>query len=112
VPTRTAALVRHMPVEDLQAVAALGWRAVDSDRLGDWRLRASAGFTDRANSVLAMGDPGCPPDQAVNRAVQWYLARQLRPLIMVPLPFAAGLGGAAFEDHRCYLYRHWPRPAG
>ena len=45
---------------DLERLAALGWRASDEERLGDWLLRAAGGFTGRANSALAIGDPGTP----------------------------------------------------
>ena len=43
---------------ELEQVAAFGWRAQETVRLGEWLLRASGGFTQRANSVLAVGDPG------------------------------------------------------
>ena len=33
--------------------------------LGDWLLRASGGFSARANSVMAIGDPGVPFEEAV-----------------------------------------------
>ena len=37
----------------------------ETARLGGWRLRAGAGFTGRANSVLPLGDPGLPLDDAI-----------------------------------------------
>lgn len=36
----------------LQAVMAAGWRAADTGHVGGWLLRATGGFTGRANSVL------------------------------------------------------------
>ncbi len=39
-------------IADLELAAAEIWRAPDEGRLGDWLLRAAAGFTSRANSVL------------------------------------------------------------
>ncbi len=80
-----------MSVEDLEAVAALGWRATDSERLGGWLLRASGGFTGRANSVLPLGDPGLPLDEAIDAAVAWYAARGLPTRFLVPLPAAAAV---------------------
>ncbi len=51
-------------IPDLERRAALGWRAPEEERLGDWLLRAADGFTGRANSALANGDPGRPLDRA------------------------------------------------
>ena len=50
---------------DLQRLSALSWRPLETARLGGWRLRAGAGFTGRANSVLPLGDPGLPLDEAI-----------------------------------------------
>ena len=44
-------------VEDLERAAALHWQARETEPLGEWRLRAAAGFTGRANSALPVGDP-------------------------------------------------------
>lgn len=63
----------------LEAVAADGWRAVEQDRLGDWLLRASSGFTARGNSALTGGSPGLPLEQAVAVTEVWYAARHLPP---------------------------------
>ncbi|MER6820587.1 GNAT family N-acetyltransferase [Streptomyces cellulosae] len=63
--------------EELARVAARGWRPVESERLGGWELRAAAGFTRRANSVLPLGDPGLPLDDALTAVRRWYAARGL-----------------------------------
>ncbi|MEO3975940.1 GNAT family N-acetyltransferase [Streptomyces sp. CAU 1734] len=68
---------------ELSRVTARAWQPVESERLGEWELRASAGFTRRANSVLAAGDPGLPLDEALARAVEWYAARGLTPRLQV-----------------------------
>ncbi|MFG2312161.1 GNAT family N-acetyltransferase [Streptomyces sp. NPDC048566] len=62
---------------ELARVAARAWRPVESEWLGDWELRAAAGFTRRANSVLPLGDPGVPLDEALARVRDWYAARGL-----------------------------------
>ncbi|MFD4504319.1 GNAT family N-acetyltransferase [Streptomyces sp. NPDC058457] len=62
---------------ELARVAARGWRPVESERLGEWELRAAAGFTRRANSVLPLGDPGLPLDAALAAVRRWYGARGL-----------------------------------
>jgi N-acetylglutamate synthase len=73
-------------IGDLEAVAAQGWRAPEEAPLGEWRLRAAGGFTGRANSALAAGDPGMPLAEAVSHVRRWYAARNLPPMIAVPYP--------------------------
>ncbi|MFF7792367.1 GNAT family N-acetyltransferase [Streptomyces sp. NPDC007991] len=63
--------------EELARVAARAWRPVESERLGDWELRAASGFTRRANSVLPLGDPGVSLDEALDAVRRWYGERGL-----------------------------------
>ncbi|CAL9298084.1 Mycothiol acetyltransferase [Streptomyces sp. enrichment culture] len=63
--------------EELARVAARAWRPVESERLGDWELRAASGFTRRANSVLPLGAPGVPLDDALDAVRRWYGERGL-----------------------------------
>ncbi|MEV8597166.1 GNAT family N-acetyltransferase [Streptomyces sp. NPDC052012] len=63
--------------EELARVAARAWRPVESERLGEWELRAAEGFTRRANSVLPLGDPGMPLDAALDAVRRWYGERGL-----------------------------------
>ena len=87
-PTRRAAAHLALGLEALEDVASDGWRPFEQDWLGvrgqGWRLRAAGGFTGRANSVLAIGDPGLPLPDAVDVASRWYLARGLPPRFSVP----------------------------
>ncbi|WP_066947375.1 GNAT family N-acetyltransferase [Streptomyces lushanensis] len=69
--------------EELARVGARAWQPVESEPLGEWRLRASAGFTRRANSVLPLGDPGAPLDEALERVRRWYGERGLPAYIQV-----------------------------
>ncbi|MGI5457763.1 GNAT family N-acetyltransferase [Streptomyces sp. CA-249302] len=62
---------------ELARVATRAWRPVESERLGEWELRAAAGFTRRANSVLPLGDPGIPLDEALGVVRRWYGERGL-----------------------------------
>jgi N-acetylglutamate synthase len=73
-------------IAELEAVAALGWRATEEDRLGGWLLRAAEGFTGRANSALAAADPGVPLPTATQAVRHWYQARGLPAMIAVPYP--------------------------
>ncbi|MFC7885048.1 GNAT family N-acetyltransferase [Streptomyces sp. NPDC057376] len=63
--------------EELARVASRAWRPVESEWLGDWELRAAGGFTRRANSVLPLGDPGMPLDEALTAVRRWYGERDL-----------------------------------
>ncbi len=62
---------------ELARVTARGWQPVESEALGEWELRFADGFTRRANSVLALGDPGIPLDQALSFVRGWYAERGL-----------------------------------
>ncbi|MFJ4919645.1 GNAT family N-acetyltransferase [Streptomyces sp. NPDC088725] len=63
--------------EELARAGARAWQPVESETLGGWTLRASSGFTRRANSALALGDPGLPLDEALERVRRWYEERGL-----------------------------------
>lgn len=78
----------NISIADLETRAARGWRAAQEERLGGWLLRAAGGFTGRANSALAIGDPGMPLAAAVQQVCAWYQARGLTPMIAVPFPMA------------------------
>ncbi|MFF9057728.1 GNAT family N-acetyltransferase [Streptomyces sp. NPDC014882] len=62
---------------ELARISARAWRPVESERLGEWELRAASGFTRRANSVLPLGDPGLPLDAALDAVRRWYGGRGL-----------------------------------
>lgn len=76
--------------EELARVSARAWRPVESERLGEWELRAADGFTRRANSVLPLGDPGVPLDEALTSVRRWYAARGLPAYVQT----ATGAEGA------------------
>ncbi|OIJ85143.1 GNAT family N-acetyltransferase [Streptomyces colonosanans] len=62
---------------ELARISARAWQPVEREQLGAWELRAAAGFTRRANSVLPLGDPGLPLDEALEVVRRWYAARGL-----------------------------------
>ncbi|HVW79355.1 MAG TPA: GNAT family N-acetyltransferase, partial [Mycobacteriales bacterium] len=78
-------------VAEVQQIAAFGWRAQETVRLGEWLLRAAGGFTQRANSVLAVGDPGCDLAAALDVASDWYAERGL-PLVVMQADEASPSG--------------------
>jgi GNAT superfamily N-acetyltransferase len=88
-PPRRGRPHRTIDWRDLERVASDGWRAVEQERLSGpdgWLLRASDGFTGRANSALAVGDPGLPLALALDRVEAWYAARGLPARVAVPWP--------------------------
>jgi GNAT superfamily N-acetyltransferase len=83
-PVRAAPPHQALSVGDLELLMAKHWQAQEQDRLGGWLLRATGGFTNRANSVLAVGEPGMPLDAAVLKVGDWYADRGLRPVAASP----------------------------
>ncbi|MFJ3854979.1 GNAT family N-acetyltransferase [Streptomyces sp. NPDC090085] len=81
--------------EELSRVAARSWQPLESERLGGWTLRAAAGFTRRANSVLPEGEPGIPLDDALARVTSWYARRDL------PAYVQAATGAAGTQELLC-----------
>ncbi|MFH8443824.1 GNAT family N-acetyltransferase [Streptomyces sp. NPDC018026] len=81
--------------EELVRVAARSWRPVESERLGGWELRAAGGFTRRANSVLPLGDPGLPLDEALTAVRRWYGERGL------PAYVQTSTGAAGTQELLC-----------
>jgi GNAT superfamily N-acetyltransferase len=73
-------------VEELERLAARTWRGLEEQAYGDWLLRAGGGFTGRANSVLAVGNPPAPLPDAVAEVTRWYAERGLPPRAQVPTP--------------------------
>jgi N-acetylglutamate synthase len=67
-------------MHELERVMAQGWPPLERASLGGWLLRAGAGFTGRANSVLPLGDPGRSLPEAVDDCERWYDERALRRL--------------------------------
>ena len=94
--------LRRVDVEQLFLTTALGRPAVETQYVGEWLLRASSGWTGRANSVLPAGDPGLPFSDAAKQAEAFYLERGLPPLALVRLgsPEAEAFGELGWTDAR------------
>jgi RimJ/RimL family protein N-acetyltransferase len=76
VPPRPSVRLRVPPVE-AQHRAAGCWPAPVTEPLGRWLLRAAGGFSRRANSALAAGDPGLDFTEAVDGVERFYAGRGL-----------------------------------
>lgn len=71
---------------ELERIAALGWQAEHQAWVGRWLLRASDGFTGRANSVLPLGHLDLDLDEALDEVTAWYAGYDLPPRCAVPAP--------------------------
>lgn len=74
-PSRTPAAV-------LERLGVEAW-AVELEPLGEWTLRAAAGFTGRANSCLAVGDPGVPVARAAEAIEAYAVQHEIAPMAQV-----------------------------
>ena len=100
-----------MDIDDLERAAARHWQAPQTEPLGEWLLRAAAGFTGRANSALPVGDPGVPLPAAVTYIEDWYRRRALPPMIVVPGPLHNGAAPAPLDHflaERSWVLRSGP----
>ena len=97
-------------IVELERVAAAHWRGTEEQWLGDWLLRAAEGFTGRANSVLPLGDPGLPLDDALASVTDWYRTRGLPPMIVVPTATDTEPTGQALDNH--LSERRWTTRSG
>jgi ribosomal protein S18 acetylase RimI-like enzyme len=109
-------------IRDLEEAAAAGWRAPEETMMkgdrrgqgrrvggGGWLLRAAGGFTGRANSALATGDPGMPLADAVGEVCRWYTVRGLPALVSVAYPIG---DPDADPVDRFLAGRGWPVRSG
>jgi ribosomal protein S18 acetylase RimI-like enzyme len=76
VPPRPSPRMR-VSAEQACLLSNASWPAVHTEPLGDWLLRASGGFSARANSVMAVGDPGVTFSVALDRVLTFYAANGL-----------------------------------
>ncbi|WNI17548.1 GNAT family N-acetyltransferase [Actinacidiphila sp. ITFR-21] len=109
-PVRRGPGVPAVTAEELERIASRAWPAAETSALGGWTLRASGGFTRRANSVLVGGDPGMPVDRALAEVARWYGDRGLIPYLQVPdsSPLGAALDGRAWIREGDTLVRTAP----
>ncbi|MBK1788884.1 GNAT family N-acetyltransferase [Prauserella cavernicola] len=65
----------------IENACADAWPALTERRLGGWRLRAAGGFTGRANSALAVGDPGTGLASALETVCDFAHAQRIDPVV-------------------------------
>jgi len=86
-------------IREIERASSQTWPATEVVRLGGWELRASGGFSHRANSACPIGAPplGEPIGEmrdALSEVVDFYRHRGLAPLFQVPLPSYQALDSA------------------
>jgi len=86
VPPRPPVRMR-VSARDAEAHTAALWTTVETAPLGAWVLRHETRPTGRlrkrANSCLAMGEPGVPIAAALHSVAAWYADRGRDPLVQV-----------------------------
>lgn len=86
----------------LDRLADRGWPALEREELEGWTLRASAGVTNRANSVLTAG-PVPDLGRAIGGAEDWYASRDLPTVFQVSPASPGGLSeelrGRGYRPH-------------
>jgi ribosomal protein S18 acetylase RimI-like enzyme len=88
----------------LERECAEAWPALVDQPLGEWRMRAAAGFTGRANSTLTLGDPGVRIADALVRTVSFAESHGIQPCAHVVVGSPAEVeiarqGWIVDEDH-------------
>jgi GNAT superfamily N-acetyltransferase len=73
---------RRISAHDLQRHMLRSWLAWH-ERLGEWTLRAGGGFTGRANSCHAVGDPGVPIREAAELIIGYAADHDIPPMAQV-----------------------------
>lgn len=69
--------------DTLLAIAADGWGFAESTDVDGWHLRASEGFTHRANSAWPIGPLNRPLPEALDAVRAWYAGQDLPALVQV-----------------------------
>jgi GNAT superfamily N-acetyltransferase len=86
VPPRPSVRLR-VSAREAESHAAPLWPGVERSGLGEWEIRHEPEAVDRlrkrANSCLAMGDPGMPLEDAASAVVAFYTARERPPMVQV-----------------------------
>jgi N-acetylglutamate synthase len=88
----------------LESECATAWPALVDEPLGEWRMRAAAGFTGRANSTMTLGDPGVGIADALVRTVGFAERHGINPCahVVVGSDAEAGIasqGWVVNQDH-------------
>lgn len=106
VPPRPSVRQR-VSAREAEGHALVMWPTVTTRQLGEWVLRSETAprgrLLKRANSALALGDPGVPLDDALAAVVGFYAPRGREPMVQVE---------AGSTAHRHATDRAWTEVEG
>lgn len=85
VPPAPARRASRAAVARLERLRSAAWPAPVQRELGGWLLRAAGGYTKRANSALALGDPGIPVETALEQVRVFAGEHGAAPLVQAPV---------------------------
>jgi ribosomal protein S18 acetylase RimI-like enzyme len=74
---------QRIGADELHAVMVRGWRPIETTDCGGWLLRASGGFTGRANSALVAPEPVGDLPARLSAVRRWYDDRDLPAKLQV-----------------------------
>jgi ribosomal protein S18 acetylase RimI-like enzyme len=85
----------------LECACADAWPPLVREQLGEWRLRWADGFTGRANSALAVGDPGVGFPEALRTVREFAHSHGITPAVQVVQgsPAEAAIEGTGWVTH-------------
>lgn len=99
VPPRPSRFAR-LSADEVARRCAASFRPLETEQVGDWVLRYTGGTDGPPDSILPIGDPGIPLDDALERARAFYARHDRTPVAQV---VAGSATQAALED------RGWTR---
>ncbi len=67
-------------IHQIEEVSLTTWPALQTAFYDGWVLRFAEGFTRRSNSVNALYPSTLDPAQKIEHCVQWFQAREIRPV--------------------------------
>ncbi|MBP2370833.1 GNAT family N-acetyltransferase [Pseudonocardia parietis] len=85
VPPAPARRASRAAVARLERLRSAAWPAPVRRELGGWLLRAAGGYTKRANSALALGDPGILVEAALEQVRAFAREHGAAPLVQAPV---------------------------
>lgn len=91
-------------IRQLEARALKALPALEEEQYDGWVLRATRGYTGRANSAAPLGGGRLPAADKIRYAEEWYRARNLPPMIRLT-PAARPPGLDAMLEGRGYELR-------
>lgn len=71
------------PILDAELLAHRTWPCRDKETYGEWILRAADGYSRRANSALAIGEPPEGILTALDHVNAWFRAREVEPCVKI-----------------------------